>query len=297
MTALGADALLREVVRFYVRGQRTHAKCGDETSTVRCHVLTELLRAEGMPQQALVERLGLDKGWISRAVDMLVKESCISKLPSEQDRRSVVLFLTPEGRARARELEQELNNHAAQLLEHVPQDRHVQVQESLQLLLNALSAATSSRAQCSTLAVRLATSQDWPAIKRMLLAEELPLDGAQEHLAHFVVGEAAGKVVCAGGLEVYGADALLRSIVVDAESRGKQWAEQILARLTEQALHLNVSTLYLLTTTAESYFSRLGFLVVSRDRIPEQLIQSREFQGACPASAIAMKMRIFRSPS
>ncbi|WP_228893963.1 arsenic resistance N-acetyltransferase ArsN2 [Pseudoduganella aquatica] len=297
MPASGADVLLREMVRLYVRGQRTHAKCGDGTSTVQCHVLTELLRAEGVPQQALAEKLGLDKGWISRAVDTLVKEGCISKLPSDQDRRSVMLFLTPEGRARARELEQELNNHAAQLLKHVPQEQHVQVQESLQLLLNALSAGPSSRAECSALAVRPAASQDWPAIKRMLLAAGLPLEGAQEHLAHFVVGEAAGKIVCAGGLEVYGADALLRSIVVDAESRGKRWAEQVLARLTEQALQLNVATLYLLTTTAESYFSRLGFLLVHRDHIPEQLIRSREFQGACPASAIAMKLYIRRSLS
>lgn len=64
---------------------------------MQCHALTELLREEGLPQQALAERLGLDKGWISRAVDTLVMEGCITKQASEQDRRSVVLSLTVAG--------------------------------------------------------------------------------------------------------------------------------------------------------------------------------------------------------
>lgn len=288
---------MRETVRLYARAQREQAKCGDGASTVQCHVLTELLRAEGLPQQVLAERLGLDKGWISRAVDALVTEGSVSKHASEQDRRSVTLFLTAKGRSRAGELERELNNHAAQLLEQIPRERQVQVQEALQLLLNALSATPSKLAACGILALRPATRKDWQAIRRMLLAEGLPLDGAQEHLAHFVVGEMAGTLVCAGGLEVYGDDALLRSVVVDAGSRGKGWARQVLARLTEQALELGVSTLYLLTTTADTYFSKLGFRAVTRDAIPEQLILSRQFQGACPASASAMKMRIRRSRS
>lgn len=290
-----AAPLIREIVRLYVRTQRKQAKCSDGASTVQCHVLTELLREEGLPQQALAERLGLDKGWISRAVDALVTEGCITKQASEQDRRSVVLSLTAAGRARAQQLEDELNHHAVQLLERVPRDRQAQVHESLQLLIDALSAPQSCRAQCGALTMRPATRQDWPAIKRMLLAEGLPLDGAQEHLARFTVGEAAGQLVCAGGLEVYGADALLRSVVVDTESRGKGWGKQLLIQLTEQAAGLGVTKLYLLTTTADAYFSRLGYGAVSRSRIPEQLKLSRELQGACPASATVMTMRISRS--
>ncbi|RFP09561.1 MULTISPECIES: arsenic resistance N-acetyltransferase ArsN2 [unclassified Duganella] len=285
-----AATLLREIVRLYVRDQRKQAKCGDGASTVQCHVLTELLREEGLPQQALAERLGLDKGWISRAVDTLVTEGCISKQASEQDRRSVVLSLTPAGRTRARQLEQQLNDHAAQLLAQVSQDHHAQVQESLRLLLNALTLAPTDRAECGATALRPATRRDWPQIKRMLLEEGLPQDGAQEHLAQFVVGESDGKLVCAGGLEVYGVNALLRSVVVKAGSRDQGWGRQLLTCLTEQASGLGVTTLYLLTTTAASYFSNLGFVVVSRKRIPDQLYQSHEFQGACPASATAMKM-------
>lgn len=283
-----AAPLIREIVRLYVRAQRKQAKCGDGASTVQCHVLTELLREEGLGQQALAERLGLDKGWISRAVDTLVAEGCISKQASPQDRRSVMLSLTPAGRARAQQLEGELNQHAAQLLQHVPPERHAQVHESLQLLLDALSGRDQRRA----LTTRPASSKDWPDIQRLLLTAGLPLDGAQDHLARFVVGESGGKLVCAAGLECYGANALLRSVVVDAQARGAGWGKHLLAQLTKQASEQGVSQLYLLTTTAESYFSRLGFRAVNRARIPKQLERSRELQGACPASATAMTMKI-----
>jgi len=103
MLTAGPDALLRDIVRLYVRGQRMHAKCGDGISTVQCHVLTELLQTEGVPQQTLAERLGLDKGRISRAVDTLLNDGFIAKLPSEQDCKSVILLLTPPGHIRARQ--------------------------------------------------------------------------------------------------------------------------------------------------------------------------------------------------
>lgn len=285
-----AAPLIREVVRLYVRAQRRQARCGDGASTVQCHVLTELLCEEGLSQQALVERLGLDKGWISRAVDALVAEGCISKRASPSDRRSVTLALTRSGQARAQRLEQELNQHASTLLERVPPPQRTMVEQSLQLLMDALSGTPASAA----LVLRPATSKDWPAIKRMLLAETLPLDGAREHLEHFLVGEEGGKVVCAGGLEMYGNDALLRSVVVDAGSRGRGWARQLLDGLAEHASTLGTSRLYLLTTTAESWFAKLGFRKVARSRIPDQLQQSREFQGACPASAAAMTLRLSR---
>ena len=284
-----AAPLIREIVRLYVREQRKQARCGDGASTVQCHVLTELLREEGLSQQALVERLGLDKGWISRAADALVSEGCISRQASATDRRSVMLFLTRAGRTRAQQLEQELNQHAGQLLERVPPQHRSMVQQSLQLLADALSATPSCK---GALLIRPAAKQDWPAIKRMLLAEGLPLDGAKEHLAHFLVGEQGGQLACAGGLEVYGDVALLRSVVVAPEVRGKGLAKHLLADLAALAASLGISRLYLLTTSAESYFSGLGFRRVARSRIPGQLQQSREFQGACPASACAMALRI-----
>jgi DNA-binding MarR family transcriptional regulator len=132
--------LLREVARLYVRKQRAQASCRDGASTVQCHVMTELLRQDGLTQQILVERLGLDKAWLSRAVDALVEAGAVRKQASPIDRRSVNLSLTRKGRSRAKKLELELKGHAVQLMDAIPKSKHAQIAESLQLLLVALGA-------------------------------------------------------------------------------------------------------------------------------------------------------------
>lgn len=289
---MSAAELLREIVRLYAREQRRHAKCGDGGSTVRCHVLTELYREEGQTQQALAERLGLDKGWISRAVDALATEGCIERRPNERDRRCILLSLTGPGRARAARLERDLNQHAAQLLERLPGDRHPQMQESLQLILKALSGPRNREIASTALTLRPALDRDWAAIEHLLRTEGLPLDGALDHLVNFVVGEVAGRVVCSAGLETYDEHALLRSVVVAPSDRGKGRGKQLVAYMLEQAAMHGVAHLYLLTTSAASFFAELGFEPVNRALLPDALQLSRELQGACPASATAMAMKV-----
>jgi DNA-binding MarR family transcriptional regulator len=136
--APSTSTLLREVVRQFVRMQRVQASCGDGTSTVQCHVLNELLRHEGLTQQNLVQRLGLDKGWISRAVDGLVESGAVLRQTDPADRRCVRLTLTKAGRERATALDKTLNDHAGQVLAAIAQDQHPAIRESLQSLLAAL---------------------------------------------------------------------------------------------------------------------------------------------------------------
>ena len=51
---------------------------------------------------------------------------------------------------------------------------------------------------------------------------------------------------------------------------------------------IGAKALYLLTTTAESYFPSFGFAPTSREAVPEDVRATAEFQGACPASAAVM---------
>jgi len=141
--------LFRDVVRLFVRDQRDNAGCMDGGQTVRCHILNELLRETRLPQQALVDRLGLDKAWISRAVDGLCTEGCLSKEPNELDRRSVVLSLTPQGKARATSLNLQLNRHVEGLLAQVPRAQQAALGNALQSLHSALSTSNEkSRIRC-----------------------------------------------------------------------------------------------------------------------------------------------------
>jgi amino-acid N-acetyltransferase len=54
----------------------------------------------------------------------------------------------------------------------------------------------------------------------------------------------------------------------------------------------HVKQVYLLTETAEGFFSRLGFEPVDRATVDSAVQQSVEFTTACPSSAVAMMLKI-----
>lgn len=139
-----------------------------------------------------------------------------------------------------------------------------------------------------TPAFRSAVDADWPAIAALLTAAALPLDGAQQHLAHFIVGEQDGRIVAAAGLEPYGSAALLRSVVVDPAARGAGHGRLLWEEIARRAAARDIYQLFLLTTTAAAFFARRGFRTVTRGDAPQAMLASREFQGACPASATVM---------
>lgn len=130
-------ALLREVARLHVKAQRDQVACCG-TTVAQCHVLTELGRESPLAMTALVRRLGLDKGWVSRAVAGLVEEGLLARERDGADARVVILGLTAAGRRRVRELNRSLDRQAARVLAHVnPADRD-QVHRALALVRGAL---------------------------------------------------------------------------------------------------------------------------------------------------------------
>jgi amino-acid N-acetyltransferase len=105
----------------------------------------------------------------------------------------------------------------------------------------------------------------------------------------FLVAEESGRVVGAVGLEVYGDCALLRSAVVDAGRRGSGLGIDLVGSLLRGAEKRGLREIYLLTTTAEHFFPRFGFVRIPRDDVAPTVRESEEFRGACPDSAIAMR--------
>ena len=142
------------------------------------------------------------------------------------------------------------------------------------------------------LTVRSASAQDWEAISELLDRHRLPLAGARDHLADFLVVVDEDRVVGVGGLEMYDEAALLRSVVVSSPGRGI--GTQLVEALLGRARQAGVGSMVLLTTTAASFFPRFGFTVVARDEVPAAVHASAEFQGACPASATVMRLILRR---
>jgi amino-acid N-acetyltransferase len=135
-----------------------------------------------------------------------------------------------------------------------------------------------------------AKAEDVEAIKQLLTEMELPTAGVDEHWKTFVVAREDDRIVACGGAEAYQFAALIRSVAVYPSHRshglGRRLVRQLLDRLASRGLR----EFYLLTTTAEDYFKKRGFKTIDRDEVHPQLLASREFQDACPASATCMRL-------
>jgi amino-acid N-acetyltransferase len=148
---------------------------------------------------------------------------------------------------------------------------------------------TSIQSGATTAQLRPAVPADLPAVERLLAASDLPLDGVADALPTFVVAEAGGRLVGVAGLEICCDNALLRSVAVDPEWRSHRLGRALVTRVISDAEARGMRALYLLTTTAERYFPSFGFQRITRDEVPEDVRETQEFRGACPASATVMR--------
>ena len=148
---------------------------------------------------------------------------------------------------------------------------------------------TAETGNCDCLELRSAREADLAEVLTLLGRAHLPAAGVAEAFSHFVVAEHESKLVGAAGLEIYGASALLRSVVVEDSWRGTGVGRRLIDRALAEAKRRGIDDVFLLTNTAEHYFPRFGFACVSRDSVSEEVRASIEFQGACPSSAVVMR--------
>ena len=132
--------LLRETAREYVRLQRSHALCCGTTST-QCHILCAIGAQGSIEQSELGSRLGLEKSWISRALDSLEREGLIERRRSDNDSRIKSVSLSASGTARYEALDASLNAHARSILDRIPETERGCVRKALELLAQAVSGA------------------------------------------------------------------------------------------------------------------------------------------------------------
>jgi amino-acid N-acetyltransferase len=141
--------------------------------------------------------------------------------------------------------------------------------------------------------LREATEKDLPAVSRLLEEAELPGEGPDKSVeAAFVVAERDGQLVGAGGIEVYGAYGLLRSVVVRQEMQGRGLGGAIVSERLRWAALRGLRAVYLLTTTAPDFFEGAGFNVLNRSDLPIEVRESKEFSEICPVTATAMVLRL-----
>jgi amino-acid N-acetyltransferase len=140
--------------------------------------------------------------------------------------------------------------------------------------------------------LRSASSSELETVVDLLNRSGLPTAGVADNFSQFLVAEADGRLVGVVGLELYGQSALLRSAAVEESWRGSGVGRVLVERALDLARDRGIVDVYLLTTTAEHYFPKFGFVCVRRDEVAPGVRSSVEFQTSCPASATAMRKQV-----
>ena len=134
-----------------------------------------------------------------------------------------------------------------------------------------------------------AREEDLFLIQKILKENDLPYSDLQEeNLSTFLVIRTDNDLIATIGTEIYQPDALLRSLAVMPAYRNKGYAAGLVAAIENFLITRGVQSLYLLTTSAEKYFTRIGYTVSDRKKVPETISATNEFKTLCPDSAVCM---------
>lgn len=120
----------------------------------------------------------------------------------------------------------------------------------------------------------------------LLQACDLPTDDVYEEKPLIFFGcREAGRLIAVVGVETGPQSALLRSLAVTPDARGRGLAQRLVAFVEHLNAARGVPALYLLTTTAADYFRRLGYVDTDRERAPDAIRAGAQFSRLCPDDA------------
>lgn len=140
--------------------------------------------------------------------------------------------------------------------------------------------------------LRPASTADRAYIEDLLAANDLPVADVPDLIGEFTVFEVDGDPIGTAALLQYQGGALLRSVVIEADLRGRGYGRTCCRRLVDDAAEDGFERVYLLTTTAPEFFASLGFEVVDREAVPDTIKETRLFAELCPTSATVMAYQI-----
>jgi amino-acid N-acetyltransferase len=131
--------------------------------------------------------------------------------------------------------------------------------------------------------------EHFEAVLELLSDAGLPAEGLQAGPRGLWVAQAGAEVVGAVGLEIHGAAALLRSLVVREDRRRSGVGASLVRHVLREASRQGARRILLLTSGAEEYFRRLGFEPVGLEQVPEAVRASPGF--SAPAARAGVWMR------
>jgi len=148
------------------------------------------------------------------------------------------------------------------------------------------------RSESASLQLKIAlTEKERQEVFSLLTQQNLPItDIKEDTLLYFLLD--ADKVMGTAGLDIFDDCAMLRSVSVVADARGKGYGKIMNEQIEKFAKESGISCMYLITHTAKDFFDRQGYCVIDRATAPDAIKQTEQFTGLCPSSAVVMKKTI-----
>lgn len=135
------------------------------------------------------------------------------------------------------------------------------------------------------------TEKERQRVISLLEQQKLPVTDIKEDTLLYLLldGENAMGTV---GLDIFNDCALLRSVNIVKDARGKGYGKILNEQIEQFAKESGINCMYLITHTAKDFFDHQGYCVIDRATAPEAIKQTEQFTGLCPSSAVVMKKRI-----
>ncbi|UCE14023.1 MAG: GNAT family N-acetyltransferase [Candidatus Heimdallarchaeota archaeon] len=133
---------------------------------------------------------------------------------------------------------------------------------------------------------------DLQHVVSLLHESALPTEGVAEHFENYFVAKDAATIVGCAGLEIFDDVGLIRSVAVLMSHRGQGIGRKLVETIHNFSVEKGLKEIYLLTETAEDYFSNFEYTIIPREEANPKVKKSIEFISACPASAVCMVKKL-----
>ena len=154
------------------------------------------------------------------------------------------------------------------------------------------SGNSTSLEESDFISYRTASVEELPAIIQLLDECKLPHSDIMPGKQQFVVAEIDRKIIGCAGYESYTENGLFRSLAVKPLYRNMSIAQTMIDNIFALAQEQGIKEFFLLTTTADKLFGKLGWEIINRNDVPANIANSTEFASICPSVAICMKHQL-----
>lgn len=137
---------IRNFSRFYtdILGLLNQSLLDSPYSLTEVRILLEIDRIKDCSANALIEKLNIDRGYMSRILNRFEADELIKRENSSQDGRVLLLYLTPKGKKVLSTLEEKSIEQIHGLICNLTDERKEKLVESLKFITQALSSGVNT---------------------------------------------------------------------------------------------------------------------------------------------------------